>query len=89
MLSCDIIIYHVTGLNSQVEEALWAVECTYSIHDLTHNIIVIIIIVSIALHQELASFTSQKVFICVSSVLTWARSKPLDPVSRCIDVVLH
>ena len=29
LLSCDIIIYHVTGLNSQVEEALWAVECMF------------------------------------------------------------
>lgn len=60
LLSCDVIIYHVTGFNSQIEEAQWALE---------------------SLHGDLASFTSQKVFLCVSSVLTWARSKPLDPVS--------
>ena len=27
LLSCDVIIYHVTGCNSQVEEAQWALEC--------------------------------------------------------------
>lgn len=43
--------------------------------------IAIVVCTCVALHEELASFTSQKVFICVSSVLTWARSKPLDPVS--------
>eukprot|EP00731_Ephydatia_muelleri_P027933 Em0019g806a len=32
-----------------------------------------------ALHGQLTSFASLKVFICVSTVLTWARSKPVDP----------
>ncbi|CAI8007084.1 Adenylate kinase 7 [Geodia barretti] len=31
------------------------------------------------LHDQLSVISSQKVFVCVSSVLTWARSKPLDP----------
>ena len=35
-----------------------------------------------ALHDGLSAFASQKVFVCVTTVLTWARSKPLDPVSR-------
>lgn len=34
-----------------------------------------------ALHDQLSTFTTQKVFVLVSTVLTWARSKPLDPVS--------
>ena len=33
-----------------------------------------------AIHDQISSLTSQKVFICLSTVLTWARSKPLDPV---------
>ena len=33
------------------------------------------------LHGQLASFAGLKVFICISTVLTWARSKPVDPVS--------
>jgi len=35
------------------------------------------------LHSNLGSFdkTKPRTFILVSTVLTWARSKPLDPVS--------
>ncbi|XP_072283765.1 adenylate kinase 7 [Pyxicephalus adspersus] len=32
-----------------------------------------------ALHVEMENFESQKMFILISTVLTWARSKPLDP----------
>jgi adenylate kinase len=32
-----------------------------------------------ALHGEMGLFSQQKVFICMSTVLTWARTKPLDP----------
>ena len=39
------------------------------------------VIFLLALHAELANFKKMKVFICLSTVMTWARSKPLDPVS--------
>ncbi|KAM5129823.1 adenylate kinase 7 [Mantella aurantiaca] len=32
-----------------------------------------------ALHTEIGNFESQKMFILISTVMTWARSKPLDP----------
>ncbi|XP_031567964.1 adenylate kinase 7-like [Actinia tenebrosa] len=32
-----------------------------------------------ALHAELENFKDLKLFICLSTVMTWARSKPLDP----------
>ncbi|KAM9294123.1 adenylate kinase 7 [Gastrophryne carolinensis] len=32
-----------------------------------------------ALHTEMQNFGSQKMFILISTVMTWARSKPLDP----------
>ncbi|XP_069805334.1 adenylate kinase 7 [Dendropsophus ebraccatus] len=32
-----------------------------------------------ALHTEIENFESQKLFILISTVMTWARSKPLDP----------
>ncbi|XP_063804521.1 adenylate kinase 7 [Pseudophryne corroboree] len=32
-----------------------------------------------ALHTEIENFESQKIFILLSTVMTWARSKPLDP----------
>jgi len=31
-----------------------------------------------ALHAQLDTFASQKIFICLSTVLTWAKSKPVD-----------
>lgn len=34
-----------------------------------------------ALNEEVGHFEKRKVFILVSTVMTWARSKPLDPVS--------
>ena len=33
-----------------------------------------------ALHDQLSSFASQKVFICISTIMTWARTKPLNIV---------
>ncbi|XP_040267592.1 adenylate kinase 7 [Bufo bufo] len=32
-----------------------------------------------ALHTEIENFQSQKLFVLISTVMTWARSKPLDP----------
>ena len=32
------------------------------------------------LHDNMSLFTTQKMFICISTVLTWARTKPLNPV---------
>ncbi|XP_018411763.1 PREDICTED: adenylate kinase 7 isoform X2 [Nanorana parkeri] len=32
-----------------------------------------------ALHTEIQNFESQKMFILISTVMTWARSKPMDP----------
>lgn len=34
-----------------------------------------------SLHDEMSSFASQKVFVFISTVLTWAKTKPLNPVS--------
>lgn len=34
-----------------------------------------------ALHNEMLSFKSQKLFILVSTVMTWAMTKPQNPVS--------
>ena len=39
---------------------------------------------SSALHDHLGDYTTPKIFICLSTVLTWAKSKPLDPVSVCV-----
>ena len=47
----------------------------------------VVMFIPIALHAELDNFSQMKLFICLSTVMTWARSKPLDPVSEpgCIE----
>lgn len=37
-----------------------------------------------ALNEEVAHFEKRKIFILLSTVMTWARSKPLDPVSALL-----
>lgn len=34
-----------------------------------------------ALHSEIEHFTFPKMFILVSTLMTWAKTKPVDPVS--------
>lgn len=41
-----------------------------------------------ALNEEVVHFEKRKVFILVSTVMTWARSKPLDPVSSATSLSL-
>ena len=36
------------------------------------------------LHSDLDKIEKPKMFILISSVLTWAKSKPLDPVSQVL-----
>lgn len=33
------------------------------------------------LHEKMSTFATVKVFVCISTVLTWAKTKPLNPVS--------
>lgn len=33
------------------------------------------------LHEKISTFATVKVFVCISTILTWAKTKPLNPVS--------
>ena len=72
----------MTENTAQVEEAGWVAqgERLFGLCCCYHPLIA-------ALHDRLSGFIAQKVFICVSSVMTWARSKPLDPVSLPTHIV--
>ena len=75
LLTCDVIVYH-----SEVhEETSWAVQGTVN-HCLYSTTIMLCSSISTAIHDQLSTFASQKVFVLISTVMTWARSKPLDPV---------
>ena len=37
-----------------------------------------------SLHTEIEHFDGPKLFVLVTPVLTWAKSKPLDPVSKLL-----
>lgn len=59
------------------------VECDVIVYDITDNpdqIDEAAWAVS-EIHADLEHIDRQKMFILISSVMTWARSKPLDPVS--------
>jgi len=43
----------------------------------------------LALNEQIDNFNAMKIFICISTVLTWARTKPLDPVSTINLIVLN
>ena len=77
LLACDIIIYDVTSMPSQTEEASWAMQGKLSI-SLKRMVNCAMLL---ALHDHLDDYSTPKVFVCVSTVLTWAKSKVLDPVS--------
>lgn len=53
-------------------------------------VIILDLFTSVALHAELDSFTQLKTFICVSTVMTWAKSKPVDEVTsnrnKCLQI---
>ena len=38
------------------------------------------------LHSDLEKIETQKVFILLTTVMTWAKSKPIDPVSDPSDI---
>ena len=78
-MACDIIIYDVTSIQSQTEEASWAMQGGLSnyVIEISSDCGMLL-----ALHDHLDDYSTPKVFVCVSTVLTWAKSKVLDPVSR-------
>ena len=41
------------------------------------------------LHEKMSTFATVKVFVCISTVLTWAKTKPLNPVSCICLILLH
>lgn len=44
---------------------------------------------TIALHSEIEHFKSSKIFILLSTIMTWAMTKPADPVSVAFKYIIQ
>lgn len=75
ILSCDVVVYSIADDINDVDEATWCAQ-----GKLVPALIHLPPTLHPALHDQLSSFGSQKIFICISTIMTWARTKPLNIV---------
>lgn len=67
------------------------IECDMIVYDITEqpDIIDEAVWVVSELHADLDRLEKPKMFILISSVMTWANSKPLDPVKKIHNIILR
>ncbi len=94
-MECNVIVYNISenATKQQVEEATWVITgervsrltapWTLRCTPISFFYITLVFFSSstTALHAEMENFKSRKMFILVSTVLTWAMTKPQNPVS--------
>ena len=76
----SLIVYFQFNTREELLEKL--LECDIIVYNITEDADVIdeaVWSVS-SLHTEIEHFDAPKMFVLLSSVMTWAKTKPLDPV---------
>lgn len=96
MLECDVVVYNISESTAQeeIDEATWAFSGTFVSQRTKRKIFLLHLYqlyhfaLQSALDAEMDNFKSKKTFILISTLMTWAMTRPQDPVSLWETVII-
>lgn len=96
MMECDVVVYNISESTAQeeIDEATWAFSGTFVSQRTKRKIFLLHLYqlchfaLQSALDAEMDNFESKKTFILISTLMTWAMTRPQDPVSLWETVII-